>query len=141
MYYIKSSLVRLPNQVVFLQIYISCPLLPPVCLAAGVLPHASSQAMMMCGDGADADDASMSKVEKSKRKKNDSKESAEAEEHAKELGLNVNSGNTGDEDALRMMIAKRQEKRAQESNNFLDALAAKYAKPEKKSKDGGKKRK
>ena len=84
---------------------------------------------------------SMSKVEKSKRKKNDSKESAEAEEHAKELGLNVNVGNTGEEDALRMMIAKRQEKRAQESNNFLDALAAKYAKPEKKSKDGGKKRK
>ena len=77
---------------------------------------------------------SMSKGEKTKRRKKLSKEAVEAEEHAKELGLNGATGNG--EDALRLMIAKRQEKRAQESNNFLDALAAKYAKPDKKSKNG-----
>ena len=59
------------------------------------------------------------------------------QQHAKDLGLN--GAANGGEDALRMMIAKRQEKRAQESDNFLDALAAKYAKPEKKAKKGSKK--
>ena len=81
---------------------------------------------------------SMSKVAKSKRRAKLSTEAAEAEEHAKDLGLNGAMGNG--EDALRMMIAKRQDKRAQESNNFLDALAAKYAKPDKKSKGGNKKK-
>ena len=79
---------------------------------------------------------SMSKAAKAKRGANSSREAAEAEQHAADLGL---TGGTNDsEDALRMMIAKRQEKRAQESNNFLDALAAKYAKPEKKAKTGNK---
>ena len=81
---------------------------------------------------------SNTKAAKAKRRANLSKEAEEAEQHAADLGLNgaTDSG----EDALRMMIAKRQEKRAQESNNFLDALAAKYAKPEKKSKGGNKKK-
>ena len=82
---------------------------------------------------------SMSKAEKSKRRAKLSREAVEAEEHANDLGLNGATGNG--EDALRMMIAKRQEKRAQESNNFLDALAAKYAKPDKKSKGSDKKKK
>ena len=81
---------------------------------------------------------SMSKAAKAKRGANSSREAAEAEQHAADLGLT--GGTNGSEDALRMMIAKRQEKRAQESNNFLDALAAKYAKPEKKAKTGNKKK-
>ena len=81
---------------------------------------------------------SMAKAAIAKRKANVSSEAAEAEDHAKELGINIDNG--GEEDALRMMIAQRQEKRVQESSNFLDALAAKYAKPDKKSKSGGKKK-
>ena len=80
---------------------------------------------------------SMTKAAKAKRGVKSSREAAEAEQHAKDLGLN--GAANGGEDALRMMIAKRQEKRAQESDNFLDALAAKYAKPEKKTKKGSKK--
>ena len=75
---------------------------------------------------------SMTKAAKAKRGKKSNQEAVEAEQHAADLGLN--GATNGSEDALRMMIAKRQEKRAQESNNFLDALAAKYSKPEKKSK-------
>ena len=81
---------------------------------------------------------SMTKAAKAKRSKNSSREAAEAEQHAADLGLDGNAN--GSEDALRMMIAKRQEKRAQESNNFLDALAAKYAKPDKKVKGGNRKK-
>ena len=81
---------------------------------------------------------SMTKAAKAKRGNKSTREAAEAEQHAADLGLN--GATNGSEDALRMMIAKRQEKRAQESNNFLDALAAKYAKPEKKSKSGNKKK-
>jgi len=81
---------------------------------------------------------SITKAAKQKRRANRSAEAEEAEQHAADLGLYGATDNG--EDALRNMIAKRQEKRAQESNNFLDALAAKYAKPEKKSKGGNKKK-
>ena len=80
----------------------------------------------------------MTKAARAKRVKNSSREATEAEQHAADLGLNGTTN--GSEDALRMMIAQRQEKRAQESNNFLDALAAKYAKPDKKAKAGNKKK-
>ena len=78
----------------------------------------------------------MTKAAKTKRRGKSSKEAAEADQHAADLGLTTPAN--GDE-SLRMMIMQRQEKRAQESDNFLDALAAKYAKPDKKAKAKGKK--
>ena len=62
------------------------------------------------------------------RKRKAAKEAKEAEELAKEFGLGRN-GNS-----LEAAIMKRQEARAKESDAFLEQLAQKYAKKEKKKK-------
>ena len=67
------------------------------------------------------------KASKAKRKRQRASEAAEAEEMAEELGLNGNG-----EDALKNAIMQRQQAREKESDNFLDMLATKYAKPSKK---------
>eukprot|EP00095_Tigriopus_kingsejongensis_P000682 maker-scaffold340_size202118-snap-gene-1.26 protein:Tk00682 transcript:maker-scaffold340_size202118-snap-gene-1.26-mRNA-1 annotation:"dnaj homolog subfamily c member 9" len=65
---------------------------------------------------------------KKRRKQRLEAEKDEAETYAQELGLGQ-----GD-DALKNMIMKRQAQREQDSDSFLDQLAAKYAKPQKKTK-------
>merc|ERR1712080_651500 len=70
----------------------------------------------------------VNKKEKARRKRAAEQEAAEAEEHAKDLGLN------GDESSLRSMILARQAARGAQAESFLDSLAAKYAKPKKGSK-------
>lgn len=71
------------------------------------------------------------KVKKA-RKKERQGEAAEAEEMAREMGFD-----SKDENSLANMIMKRQAARAEQSESFLDQLAAKYSKPAKK---GGKKK-
>jgi len=65
------------------------------------------------------------KENRAKRKQAAKDEAAEAEEHAKSLGLNV-PGGAGD---LAALIQRRNKDRGE---SMLDALAAKYAQPEKK---------
>lgn len=65
---------------------------------------------------------------KKRRKKERKSEAAEAEDAAREMGLD-----SKDENSLMNMIMKRQAARAEQADNFLDQLAAKYAKPAKKS--------
>jgi len=71
----------------------------------------------------------MSKANKAKRAKKAASEAAEAMEMRSELGLDDN-----DENSLAKVIAKRQAARAEQSDSFLDQLAAKYAKPSKAKK-------
>ena len=60
------------------------------------------------------------KENKKKRKKKRVAEAKEAEDYAKEIGLD------GSADSLTQMIMKRQQNRAAEADNFFDHLAAKY---------------
>jgi len=74
------------------------------------------------------------KKKEEKRKRAAEAEAEEAEELARELGVgnNGNNGNAnGGEDGLRAMILARQANRGAQAENFLDSLAAKYAKPKK----------
>jgi DnaJ family protein C protein 9 len=68
-----------------------------------------------------------SKKSKTNRKRRLEGEKAEAEEAAKELGMNGN-----DENSLRNMIMKRQQSREKEMDGFFDHLAAKYGGGDKK---------
>ena len=54
------------------------------------------------------------------RKKKRAKEAQEAEEYAKEIGLD------GSENSLTKMIMQRQQKREAEADSFFEHLAAKY---------------
>ena len=76
------------------------------------------------------------KENKSKRKKRRDAEAKEAEEYAKEIGLD-NSQNS-----LANMIMQRQAKREAEADSFFDHLAAKYGSggSTKKTKKGSKKK-
>ena len=74
------------------------------------------------------------KKKEEKRKRAAEAEAEEAEELARELGVGGNNGNgtdNGGEDGLRAMILARQANRGAQAENFLDSLAAKYAKPKK----------
>ena len=70
------------------------------------------------------------KKKEEKRKRAAEAEAEEAEELARELGVGNGAGNGG-EDGLRAMILARQANRGAQAENFLDNLAAKYAKPKK----------
>jgi len=82
------------------------------------------------------------KENKSKRKKRRDGEAKEADEYAKELGLDDS------ENSLANMIMQRQAKREAEADSFFDHLAAKYGgggstkkgSPSKKTKKGSKKK-
>ena len=72
------------------------------------------------------------KKKEEKRKRAAEAEAEEAEELARELGVGNNGNNdNGGEDGLRAMILARQANRGAQAENFLDNLAAKYAKPKK----------
>ena len=64
------------------------------------------------------------------------KEAAEAEEMAKEFGLNGNSS----EDGLRQLILKRQSDRQGALDDIIAGLEAKYCKPKKPKTTKGKKK-
>ncbi|XP_073235225.1 dnaJ homolog subfamily C member 9-like [Porites lutea] len=76
------------------------------------------------------------KKKKRARKEKAQKEAAEAEEMAKELGLNGNSS----EDGLKQLILKRQSDRQGALDNMLAGLEAKYCKPKKPKTTKGKKK-
>ena len=71
------------------------------------------------------------KKKEEKRKRAAEAEAEEAEELARELGVGNNGNDNGGEDGLRAMILARQANRGAQAENFLDNLAAKYAKPKK----------
>ena len=58
-----------------------------------------------------------------------SKEAKEAEQHAKDLGVDKDG-------SLKQLILQRQGDRKKEMNNFYDDLEAKYSKPTKQKKTG-----
>lgn len=64
------------------------------------------------------------------------KEAAEAEEMAREIGLNANSS----EDSLKQLIMKRQGDRQAAMDDMLAGLEAKYCKPKKQKTTKGKKK-
>eukprot|EP00794_Sanderia_malayensis_P003444 gene3444-3940_t len=69
------------------------------------------------------------KKKKTTRRKKAAAEAMEAKEAAKEMGLTQ----PGNDDALKMMIMKRNNDKAKEMDNFFDQLEAKYCKPKKQS--------